>query len=187
MRRIVCGVLCALAWPVALRGQAAPPAAAVAQVVDSLARAFVAEGRAPSVAIGVVRRGETVVMKGWGKADLENDVAATEHSVYRIGSVTKQFTAAAVMQLVDQGKVRLTDSIGAHLPTLPAAWRGVTVRQLLNHTSGIPDYGSAGPRFVSKARLASSTRAASGPGTSPTTSRTPTSACRSPLPPASVP
>ncbi|HVG43246.1 MAG TPA: serine hydrolase, partial [Longimicrobium sp.] len=85
---------------------------------------------------------------GWGKADLENDVAATEHSVYRIGSVTKQFTAAAVMQLVEQGKVRLTDSIGAHLPTLPAAWRGVTVRQLLNHTSGIPSYTNIGPAWT---------------------------------------
>jgi hypothetical protein len=72
----------------------------------------------------VVRGGEPILMKGWGKADLENDVAATEHSVYRIGSVTKQFTAAAVMQLVDQGKVRLTDSIGTHLPTLRRlGWR----------------------------------------------------------------
>lgn len=146
MRRFICGILCVLGWPVALSAQAPPPSsAAIAQAVDSLARAYVAQRGAPSVAIGVVRRGETIVMKGWGKADLENDVAATEHSVYRIGSVTKQFTAAAVMQLVEQGKVRLTDSIGAHLPTLPAAWRGVTVRQLLNHTSGIPSYTDIGP------------------------------------------
>lgn len=148
MRRLVSGILCALAWPAALSAQAPPPSAAVAQVVDSLARAFVAQGRAPSVAIGVVRGGETIVMKGWGKADLENDVPATERSVYRIGSLTKQFTAAAVMQLVEQGKVRLTDSIGAHLPALPAAWRGVTVRQLLNHTSGIPSYTDIGPVWV---------------------------------------
>lgn len=147
MRRFVCGILCALAWPAALSAQT-PPSAVVAQVVDSLARAFVAQGRAPSVAIGVVRGGETIVMKGWGKADLENDVPATERSVYRIGSLTKQFTAAAVMQLVEQGKVRLTDSIGAHLPALPAAWRGVTVRQLLNHTSGIPSYTDIGPVWV---------------------------------------
>jgi D-alanyl-D-alanine carboxypeptidase len=148
MRRFVCGIVCMLACPAALSAQAPPPSAAVAQAVDSLARAFVAQRGAPSVAIGVVRRGETVVMKGWGKADLENDVAATEHSVYRIGSVTKQFTAAAVMQLVEQGKVQLTDSIGAHLPTLPAAWRGVTVRQLLNHTSGIPSYTGIGQAWL---------------------------------------
>jgi CubicO group peptidase (beta-lactamase class C family) len=143
MRRLVLGIVCTLACP-ALLGAQTPPAATVAQTVDSLARAFVAQRGAPSVAIAVVRGGEPIVMKGWGKADLENDVAATEHSLYRIGSVTKQFTAAAVMQLVDQGKVRLTDSIGAHLPTLPAAWRGVTVRQLLNHTSGIPSYTDVG-------------------------------------------
>jgi CubicO group peptidase (beta-lactamase class C family) len=143
MRRVVSGIVCTLAWP-ALLGAQAPSPARVAQVVDSLAQAFVAERGAPSVAIAVVRGGQPIVMKGWGKADLENDVAATEHSVYRIGSVTKQFTAAAVMQLVEQGKVQLTDSIGAHLPTLPAAWRGVTVRQLLDHTSGIPSYTSAG-------------------------------------------
>jgi CubicO group peptidase (beta-lactamase class C family) len=147
MRRFIYGIFCTLVSPALLSAQA-PPAARVAQVVDSLARAFVAQGGAPSVAIGVVRGGETIVMKGWGKADLENDVPATEHSVYRIGSITKQFTAAAVMQLVEQGKVRLTDSIGAHLPTLPAAWRGVTVRQLLNHTSGIPSYTDIGAPWL---------------------------------------
>ena len=108
MRRVVLGIVCILAWP-ALLGAQAPSPARVAQVVDSLAQAYVAERGAPSVAIAVVRGGQPIVMKGWGKADLENDVAATEHSVYRIGSVTKQFTAAAVMQLVEQGKVQLTD------------------------------------------------------------------------------
>ena len=147
MRRLVPGIVCTLAWPALLGAQTPPPAATVAQAVDSLARAFVAQRGAPRVAIGVTRGGQPIVMKGWGKADLENDVAATEHSVYRIGSITKQFTAAAVMQLVEQGKVRLTDSIGAHLPTLPAAWRGVTVRQLLNHTSGIPSYTNIGPAW----------------------------------------
>ena len=144
MRHLVLGIVCTLTCPALLDAQAPPPASAVAQTVDSLARAFVAQRGAPSVAISVVRGGTPIVMKGWGKADLENDVAATEHSVYRIGSVTKQFTAAAVMQLVEQQKVRLTDSIGMHLPTLPAAWRGVTVRQLLNHTSGIPSYTNIG-------------------------------------------
>jgi len=84
------------------------------------------------------------MLAGFGKADLENSVVATAKSVYLIGSVTKQFTAAAVMQLVDQGKVKLDDSIATYLSTLPAAWRGATVRQLLNHTSGIPSYTSGG-------------------------------------------
>ena len=139
-----------LAWflPAALGAQALPPAATVARVSDSLARAFIAERGAPSVAIGVVRGRDTIVMQAWGKADLELDVDATVRSVYRIGSVTKQFTSAAVLQLAEQGKVRLDDSIGTWLTALPAAWRPVTVRQLLNHTSGIPSYTSLGPAWA---------------------------------------
>jgi CubicO group peptidase (beta-lactamase class C family) len=125
-----------------------PPKASVARVVDSLAKDFIASRGAPGVSIAVVRDRDTLVMAGWGKADLENDVMATAHTVYRIGSITKQFTASAVMQLVEQGKVRLDDSIGSYLPSLPAAWHAVTVRQLLNHTSGIPSYTDIGPRWI---------------------------------------
>jgi len=106
-------------------------------------QAFVAAGGAPGVAVGIMRGADTIALRAWGKADLEHEVPATAQTVYRIGSVTKQFTAAAVMQLVEQGKVRLTDSIAAYVPDLPAAWRPVTIRQLLNHTSGIPSYTGA--------------------------------------------
>jgi CubicO group peptidase (beta-lactamase class C family) len=133
--------------PVSLAAQALPSAVGVARVTDSLAEAFIAEHGAPSVAIAIVRGGDTVVMRAWGKADLELDVAATPRSVYRIGSITKQFTSAAIMQLVEQGKVKLDESIGTYLPTLPVAWRGVMVRQLLNHTSGIPSYTDIGPAW----------------------------------------
>jgi CubicO group peptidase (beta-lactamase class C family) len=128
-----------------LSAQTLPSPRAVARVVDSLAQAFIAARAAPSVAIALVRGRDTITMRAWGKADLEQDVAATPRTVYLIGSVTKQFTAAAVMQLVEQGKVKLDDSIGAYLPALPVAWRVVKVRQLLNHTSGIPSYTSLGP------------------------------------------
>ena len=127
--------------------QTLPAPSTVARIVDSLGAAFVANKRSPSVAIGVVRGKDTIALKAWGMADLENDVPATARSVYRIGSVTKQFTAAAVMQLVEQGKVRLDDSIGAHLPGLPARWQPVKIRQLLNHTSGIPSYTDVGERW----------------------------------------
>ena len=148
MPRPVVAAFLSLLLPAVLVAQALPPAAAVARVADSLAQAFIAERGAPSVAIGMVRGADTIVMKAWGEADLEQDVAATATSVYRIGSVTKQFTAAAVMQLVEKGSVRLDDSIAAYLPSLPAAWRPVTVRQLLNHTSGIPSYTAIGPAWV---------------------------------------
>jgi len=146
MRRFVTAAVFVL--PFSLTAQGFPPVAAVARVTDSLAQAFIAERGAPSVAIALVRGRDTITMRAWGKADLEEDVAATPRSVYRIGSVTKQFTSAAVMQLVEQGKVKLDDSIATYLPTLPVAWRVVTVRQLLNHTSGIPSYTGIGPAWV---------------------------------------
>lgn len=130
--------------------QSLPPAGTVRQLADSLARAFVADGGAPSVAVGMVRGKDTLILQAFGMADFENEVPATARSVYRIGSVTKQFAAAAVMQLVEQGKVRLEDPIGSHLATLPEAWKPVTVRQLLNHTSGIPSYTALGPAWASR-------------------------------------
>ncbi len=120
MRRNLTAVALLFA-PVALSAQTPPSPATVARLTDSLARAFIAQRGSPSVAIGITRGGTPVV----------------------IGSVTKQFTSAAVMQLVEQNKVRLGDSIATYLSSLPAAWRGVTVKQLLNHTSGIPSYTSS--------------------------------------------
>lgn len=130
------------------RGQQMPSRAEVARVADSLARDFLAARGAPGVSIAIIRGRDTLVFGGWGKADLENDVPATARTVYRIGSITKQFTSSAVMQLVERGAVKLDDSIGTYLSTLPSTWRGVTVRQLLNHTSGIPSYTNIGPRWV---------------------------------------
>ncbi len=142
-RRLELAVIALLLAP-PLAAQTLPKPATVHRIADSLAAAFVTSGGAPSVAVAMVRGTDTLAFGAWGKADLENNVAATTRSVYRIGSVTKQFTAAAVMQLVEQGQVMLDDSIGRQLPMLPPAWRGVTVRQLLNHTSGIPSYTDLG-------------------------------------------
>jgi CubicO group peptidase (beta-lactamase class C family) len=128
--------------------QTLPSPATVARVTDSLAQDWLAAKRAPSVSVALVRGTDTIVVKAWGAADLELNVPASAASVYRIGSVTKQFTASLVMQLVEQGKVKLDDSIAVYLPKLPAKWRAVTVRQLLNHTSGIPSYTDVGERWV---------------------------------------
>ena len=137
MRRLV-GAL--LILPALAAAQVRPTNATIVREVDSLARAFVAAGSTPSIAISITRGGNPVVTGAWGKADIEQNVDATPISIYELGSATKQFTAAAVMQLVDQGKVKLDESIGTYLPSLPEAWRAVTVHQLLNHTSGIPNY-----------------------------------------------
>jgi CubicO group peptidase (beta-lactamase class C family) len=76
-----------------------------------------------------------------GERDHERALPATSATVYRIGSITKQFTSAAIMQLVEQGRIALGDSLTKYLPEYPQ-WRSVTVRQLLNHTSGIHSYTS---------------------------------------------
>ena len=130
--------------------RALPPTAEVARVADSLVGAFMAKNSSPGIAVAIVRGTDTVVMRGWGQANLELDVPADARTVFRIGSVTKQFTSAAVLQLVDSGKVKLDEPIGGYLPTLPAAWHPVTVRQLLNHTSGIRSYTSVGPKWVAR-------------------------------------
>jgi len=130
--------------------QPLPAPAAVRRIADSLTRAFVAERGAPGVAVAVVRGKDTLLLQGYGMADIENEAPATARSVFRIGSVTKQFAAAAVMQLVEQGNLRLDGPIGEHLPQLPETWKPVTVRQLLNHTSGIPSYTSLGPVWAAR-------------------------------------
>lgn len=130
-----------------------PSRAAFRRTVDSLVTDALKEGPVAAMSVAVVRGRDTIVMKGYGFADVENDVPAAAQTVYRIGSITKQFTAAAVLQLIEQGRVSLDDSIGKHLPTIPAGWRAVPIRQLLNHTSGIPSYTSAGPRWLTRMRL----------------------------------
>jgi len=132
------------------QGKGRPDPKNVRQTIDSLAKAFIAAREAPGVSVVVVRGRDTLLSQGYGLIDLENSVPATPHSVYRIGSITKQFTSAAVMQQVEAGKVRLDDSIGTYLPSLPARWHQATVRQILNHTSGIPSYTDLGPRWMKR-------------------------------------
>ena len=96
----------------------------------------------PGVSIAIVQDGKVVLAKGYGLANVELSVPATEHTVYQLASVTKTFTATAIMMLVEEGKLRLDDKITERLPDLPAAWHEVTIRHLLNHTSGIKSYTS---------------------------------------------
>lgn len=115
--------------------------------IDSAAKAALSSKATPSVSIAISRKGRTIYSKAFGTADLEQRVLATPNTVYLIGSVTKQFTAAAVLALVEDGKLSLDDQMGKFFPEWPAAGRGVTIRQLLNHTSGIKDYTSV-PRWL---------------------------------------
>jgi D-alanyl-D-alanine carboxypeptidase len=108
--------------------------------VDSLGQATLAQGSAAGMSIGVQRGGEVLLARGYGLADIENGVPATPETVYRIGSLTKQFTAASIMQLVEAGKIGLGDPMTEYLPDYPMQGHVVTIRHLLTHTSGIKSY-----------------------------------------------
>jgi CubicO group peptidase (beta-lactamase class C family) len=94
----------------------------------------------PGVVVGVASRGRLVFSKSYGWANVELRVPATDSTVFEIGSISKAFVSAAAMLLVEEGRLALDDPIHEYLADLPSEWLGVTVRQLLTHTSGIPDY-----------------------------------------------
>jgi CubicO group peptidase (beta-lactamase class C family) len=129
------------------------PRPRLAAQIDSMAAAALATWPAVGLSVAVLKGRDTIVLKGYGQADLENDIPAAANTVYRIGSITKQFTAAAVMQLVEQGKIALDDTIQKFLPAYHTQGHRVTIRQLLTHTSGIKSYTSLGPEWTSKMRL----------------------------------
>lgn len=91
-------------------------------------------------AVSVSKNGELVLSQGYGLANFEHDVAVSPHTKFRIGSITKQFTAMAIMILQEQGKLKVEDPISQHLEDAPEAWNDVTIHHLLTHTSGIPSY-----------------------------------------------
>src|SRR5207247_9356234 len=88
----------------------------------------------------IVRDGNITKAQGYGFANLELRSPATKETVYEIGSTSKQFTATAIMMLVEEGKVRLDNTITKYFPEAPQAWRDVTIRHLLTHTSGIQNH-----------------------------------------------
>lgn len=94
---------------------------------------------AAGFSIAVVRHGETVLAKGYGYADLAERVPASANTVYRLASITKQFTAAAILHLAEEGKLSLDDRISDYLPDYPDPGRRITIRDLLSHTSGLSD------------------------------------------------
>ncbi|MCA1615126.1 MAG: beta-lactamase family protein [Acidobacteria bacterium] len=113
---------------------------ALLTAVDSIAADALRGRPLPGLSVAVARGGRTVLAKGYGFADLERKVPATPETVYQIGSVSKQFTAAAVMRLVEQKKVRLDDPLTKYLPDYPTRGHRPLVRHLLGQTSGIKEF-----------------------------------------------
>lgn len=134
LRRARIGVL----WLVAALGQAAH--------ADALDRYIAQEARVydlPAVVLGVIRDGRLVDTRVTGFANLELGIKANARHVFEIGSISKQFTAYAILILRDRGKVDLDAPVGRYLPELPEAWAKVSLHRLLTHSSGLPDLEEA--------------------------------------------
>lgn len=140
-RPVWLGLLAALALPRVIAAQAPPPdRAALQAAIDSIALAPIRAGTAAGMSIAVVRGEDPILMRGYGSADLEFAVPMPDRAIYEIGSLTKQFTAAAILQLVEQGLVRLDADITDYLPDYPTRGVRISIRRLLDHTSGIPNF-----------------------------------------------
>src|SRR4051812_46666048 len=94
----------------------------------------------PGVSLAMVKDGKPVLVKGYGLANVEHQVPVKPQTIFQSGSVGKQFTAMGIMILVDEGKIGLGDPISKYFEGAPESWKKITVRNLLSHTSGIPDY-----------------------------------------------
>lgn len=116
-------------------GASATPGDAI-PTMDRFVSAEMSRQKIPGMAVAVVKNGEVVLAKGYGFANLEHQVPVTTHSIFQSGSIGKQFTAAAIMLLGEQGKLRLDDRIASYLPRTKARWGSITLRHLLTHTAG---------------------------------------------------
>jgi CubicO group peptidase (beta-lactamase class C family) len=107
--------------------------------VDVATEDALLEVGAAGLSIAVVRQGRLILAKGYGYADLAERVPASAATIYRLASITKEFTAAAILHLAEAGQLALGDPISDFLPDYPGAGRRITIRQLLSHTSGLSD------------------------------------------------
>ncbi len=132
--RMVAGFLALL--PLALG--AAPPITPPDPGIDALMARY--DGQVPGASLLVLKDGQPVFRRGYGLAVLEDDTPASAQTNYRLASVSKQFTAAAILLLAEDGKLSLDDPVKKWLPSLPPAADPITLRQLLSHTGGLIDY-----------------------------------------------
>jgi len=116
------------------------PSSVFADAVDDFLQSQMKRHGIPGISLAICRDGQVVRAMGYGLANVELDVPTKPETVFQTGSVGKQFTAMAVMMLVDEGRLGLDDPISKYFPGAPATWKGITVRHLLTHTSGIKDW-----------------------------------------------
>lgn len=116
------------------------PLAGRADKIDDYIRTEMQKQHIPGLSIAIVRNGQVARTKGYGLSNLELKTPVTRDTAFMSGSMGKQFTAAAVMLLVEDGKIDLDKKISRYLPKTPESWSEITVRHLLTHTSGLKDY-----------------------------------------------
>jgi CubicO group peptidase (beta-lactamase class C family) len=142
-RALTCLAAIAAPLAVAQTPSAVPPLTAMhIQAIDNFVGAEMARQRIPGLALGIYSRGTILLAKGYGQANVELSVPVKPETVFQSGSVGKQFVSAAVMMLVEEGKISLTDSITKYFPEAPAAWKQVLIKNLLSHTSGLSEYAT---------------------------------------------
>jgi CubicO group peptidase (beta-lactamase class C family) len=139
MKRAVIALASSLALVAALSAFDRPQAAPDAAKVDAVFAKWTA--KTPGCAVGVAEDGKPVLEKAYGLADLEHDAANAADTIFEAGSVSKQFTAAAVLLLAREGKLSLDDQARKYVPELPDYGKPLTIRHMLTHTSGLRDWG----------------------------------------------
>ena len=139
MRRVLVAMIFCLYGGTALAQL--PASEELGNRVDAIAKQMLTRPVA-GISVAVARDGQVVFARGYGMANLEHSVAVTPDTVFHIASISKNILAAVVLQLVDEGKLRLDDDVTKYVPEAPTQGRHVTVRQLLNHTSGIYSFTS---------------------------------------------
>src|SRR5215831_19222613 len=146
MRILVLPVILALA----AAAQPQPADAGMAGKVDRIFERW-NSSTSPGCALAVMRDGHVIYKRGYGMADLDHDVAISPGSVFHVASISKQFTAAAIVLLAQEGKLSLDDEVRKYIPELPDFGQKITIRNLVHHTSGLRDQwellGLAGWRY----------------------------------------
>ena len=153
LARILIGATLLLPGRTSLAGQDIDRDNKLAQEADAYLKGELSSKRIPGMSICVVRNGKTLLERGYGYANLELSVPASEHTVYELASLTKPFTAVVIMMLVEDGKLSLQDHLSKYFPTAPPAWQDITIEHLLQHTSGFGDFFSI-PELQSKSDFA---------------------------------
>jgi CubicO group peptidase (beta-lactamase class C family) len=107
--------------------------------IDMFVNNMMLKKQIPALQLAIVRNGKIVKQNSYGIANLEYGIKATDQSIFSVNSITKAFTGVALMQLAEEGKLKITDPLSLYIDSLPESWRKITIQQVMTHTSGLPD------------------------------------------------